>query len=75
MKLLKDKRDLLRYVLEFICGPLLIIGGIYFEFDNEMKALSQPYVYASLGLLCIFMGTILLVDGILSYIERKSRGQ
>ena len=67
------QRDLLRHVLEFIFGPVLIIGGIYLEFNNEMKALSQPYIYASLGLLCIFLGTILLVDGILSSLERSGK--
>ena len=73
-KLLKDKYYLLRQVLAFIFGPVLIIGGFYLEFTNEMKALSQPFIYASLGLLCISLGTILLADGILCYLERKSEG-
>lgn len=72
MTLLKAKRNIVRYVLEFIFGPVLIIGGIYLQFNNETKTLSHPYIYGSFGLLCILLGTMLLVDGILYYLERKS---
>jgi len=50
----------------------LLIVGFFLEFNNDFKALSQPFIYASLGVLCIFVGTILLLDGILSHFERKS---
>ncbi len=70
--MLKGKHDLLRRMLDFIFGPVLIVGGVYLEFSSEIKELSQSYLYTSIGLLCIFTGTMLLVDGILSCLEGKS---
>jgi len=70
--LIRYKSYSLRQGLEFIFGPSLLIVGFFLEFNNDFKALSQPFIYASLGVLCIFVGTILLLDGILSHFERKS---
>ncbi len=70
--MLKEILPRLRRVLELILGPCLIIIGIYMEVNNDITAFSQSYVHTLVGLLCIVGGTILLTEGILSYLERKS---
>jgi len=72
MKLTKSRHYLLRPILECVFGSASVVGGFVLEFSNETPVLPQPFIYASLGLLCIFLGSMLLLDGILSHFERKS---
>ena len=72
MKLLTNKRSLLRYALGVVFGLLLIIVGVYYGVVRGTQSLHKPFLYGLFGLLCIFLGMILLVDRILSYLERES---
>jgi len=71
MKVLKNECSLLRRISKVIIGSVLIIGGIFLEFKSEMMPVSRIHIYSSLGLLFIFFGTILLVDGVLFYLEKR----